>query len=116
MIQMISTFLKLSGLSSFVAAFNGFTHQVSKTMTEEIIAFGMEERARLAAMPSRRIAVAQDENFLQGVCWLAMEPESDFILLEELADNRDSDTLAATRWFWRSSASSSKAGSQPMGS
>ena len=95
-IRMISTFLKLSGISCFVAASNGSTHQVSKTMTEAIIAFGKEERARLApGMPTRSIAVAQDENFHEGVCLLAMEPASDFILLEELADNREADTWTA---------------------
>lgn len=92
-IQMISTFLKLTEISRFVAASTGSTREVAKTMTEAIITFGRDERARLApAMPTRRIAVAQDENFHEGVCLLAMEPASDFILLEELAANREADT------------------------
>lgn len=95
-LPMICAFLKLSGISHFVAASVGSVQKVSVAMTEQIIGFGAAERSRLAAgMPKRRIAVVSDENFHEGVCLLAIEPASDFILLEALHENREAATWDA---------------------
>jgi len=76
-VPLICAFHKIAGLSRFVAASYGSVQDVSAEMTDVIVDFGKEERALLAPhMPARRIAVAQDENFHEGVCLVAMEPAS----------------------------------------
>lgn len=95
-VNMISAYLKLTGLARFVAASYGSQYGVASAMTDATIRFGQQERATLAAeMPRRQIAVAQDENFHQGVCLVAMEPSSGFILLEERHENREAATWTA---------------------
>lgn len=93
---MLSAWLRLSGLMRFVAASVGSVHKVSTAMSDQIINFGAQERSRLAAeMPERQIAVALDENFHEGVCLVAMEPASGFILCETVEENREAATWDA---------------------
>ena len=48
------------------------------------------ETARLAKdMPQKDITVTQDETFTGGLCLVTMDPESTFIILEQLAQARD---------------------------
>jgi uncharacterized protein YukE len=62
-------------------------------MEEAVVAFGKEEKKRLAAgMESRQITVCEDETFHPAVCLVAIEPVSNFILLEQYADNRKAKT------------------------
>jgi hypothetical protein len=52
-----------------------------------------EETARLAVqMPPKDITVTQDETFTGGLCLVAIEPVSNYILLEQTAPTRDHDT------------------------
>jgi len=58
-----------------------------------VIAFDEEERSRLAeGMSPKQITVCQDETFHPEPCLVAIEPVSNFILLEKYADNRKADT------------------------
>ncbi|MCP4166994.1 MAG: hypothetical protein GY759_14050 [Chloroflexi bacterium] len=66
---------------------------MSVTMEEAVIAFGEEEQARLAeGMSAKQITVCQDETFHPQVCLVAIEPVSNFLLLEKYADDRKGKT------------------------
>nr|AFS60661.1 unknown protein [bacterium symbiont of Theonella swinhoei pTSMAC1] len=89
-IRLASLFLNLSGLDRFVAASYGAQQQVNGQVEQAIIDYRQSETARLAKnMPHKDITVTQDETFTGGLCLVAMEPESNFIILERLAQARD---------------------------
>ncbi len=55
--------------------------------------FGDMERARLSEdMPKKLITICEDETFHPQICLVGIEPESNFILLEEYADDRSATT------------------------
>lgn len=89
----IGEFLVLTGLSEFVAASAGTMHASMNSMQDQIIAFGREQKQKLGAdMMPRDICTVQDETFFPKTCLVAMEPVSNFILLEEYAEKRDAKT------------------------
>ncbi len=58
-------------------------------MEESIIEFSKEEANRLAkGMKSKEITVCQDETFHPETCLVAIEPDSNFILLEKYSKGR----------------------------
>jgi hypothetical protein len=92
-VRTICTFLQLSGLWRVVACGFGTQQSVVKAMEESIITFGEKERERLAAkMQHKRITVTLDETFPCQTCLVASEPVSNFILVEQFADNRRAET------------------------
>lgn len=92
-IHNVCNFLKLCGLSAFVASSYGAQQKVSKDMDTGIIEFAQMEQGRLSAqMPKKRICICEDETFHPDVCLVAMEPVSNFILLEEYAPDRTAKT------------------------
>lgn len=95
-VDLVCTFLKLTGLDAFVAASHGEQHGVAATMTEQTVTFGAQQRERLASrMAPRTIALAEDETFPEGVLLEAMEPVSGFILHEKDAPDREAATWTA---------------------
>jgi hypothetical protein len=89
----VGAFLKLTGLNAFVAASHAVLRAVADAMEGEIVDFGAAQRQALAAkMPWRQIALCQDETFHPAVCLVAIEPASNFILLERYAENREART------------------------
>ena len=95
-VRAVCDFLQLSGLWRVVAAGYGTQQEAVKCMEEAIAAFGAQERARLAAaMAPRDISIAQDETFHENPCLVAIEPVSNFILVEEYAQDRRAETWAA---------------------
>src|SRR5499425_2685855 len=55
-----------------------------------VVVYHQDETARLATdMPRKDLTVTQDETFTGGLCLVTMDPESHFILLEQLAQTRD---------------------------
>jgi hypothetical protein len=95
-VRSLCTFLELSGLWRVVAAGYGTQQQTVKTMEEAIVAFGTEEKKALAAnMRPKSITVTQDETFHDKPCLVAMEPVSNFILVEEHAEDRRAETWNA---------------------
>ena len=55
-----------------------------------MVAYDQDETARLAkAMPKKDLTVTQDETFTGGLCLITIDPDSNFILLEQLAQARD---------------------------
>lgn len=92
-VRLVCTFLELSGLSPFVASSYSPQRKVSKAIEKEICAFEKEEEARLATeMKPQKISVAQDETEHARSCLVAIEPVSNYILLEKYAENRKADT------------------------
>lgn len=92
----VGEFLRLAGLGEFVATSHAVMHELGGDMEQAIVDFGTFQRAALAAgMRPRPIVVAQDETFHPEVCLVAIEPASNFILLERYAPNREAATWTA---------------------
>ena len=92
-IRRASLFLELTLLDRFVAPSYGAQHGVAMALEEAVVTFGQEEGDRLGAtMPARQLAVCEDETFHPEPCLVAIEPVSNFILLEQYAP----DYTAAT--------------------
>src|SRR5882724_8963046 len=95
-IRLVCLLLKRTGLDRFVGASYGTQHQVNRQVEEAIVAYRREESARLAQdMPAKAITLAKDETFTGGLCLVAIEPKSNYIVLEQEAHARDQDTWHA---------------------
>ena len=86
-------FLQLSGLDEFIAPSYGAQQTVAEEMESLLIRFGQEEDQRLARqMPPREITLCEDETFHPQICLVAIEPVSNFILVEQYQPQRDAET------------------------
>jgi hypothetical protein len=89
-IRLVCLFLHLTGLDRFVAASYGAQQQVNVHIEQAIVDYDQTETPRLAqAMPHKDLTVTQDETFTGGLCLITMDPESNFIIVEQLAQARD---------------------------
>src|SRR5215468_969596 len=94
--RLVCLLLKLTGLDRFVAVSYGAQQQVNRHVEEAIVAYRREESARLAQdMPAQAITLAKDATCTGGLCLVAREPKSTYILLEQAAPARDQDTWHA---------------------
>jgi hypothetical protein len=92
-IRQVCLFLGLSGLRRFVASSYGSQQEAITALEGEAGDFDDVERTRLGEqMPHRQITVVEDETFHPQPCLVAIEPVSDFTLLEQYADNREAKT------------------------
>jgi hypothetical protein len=92
-IRLVCQFLELSALDRFAASSYGAQQQVSQAMQAEISAFGAQEQLRLAqTMAPKKITVCEDETYHPEICLVAIEPVSDFILVEKYTQHRDAET------------------------
>ena len=92
-IRLVCRFLELTALDRFVGASYGTQQQVNRHVEEAIVTYQQEETARLAqGMPPQEITVTQDETVTGGLCLVAIEPVSNYILLEHPAEARDHET------------------------
>ncbi|MCP4566965.1 MAG: hypothetical protein GY841_05230, partial [FCB group bacterium] len=92
-IHNVSNFLKETGLSLFIASSYSTQCRVSKQMDELIVLFGDNEKSKLAkGMPEKKIGLLEDETFHPKTCLVAIEPVSNFIIMEKYAENRESAT------------------------
>src|SRR5262252_10857960 len=92
-IRLVCLFLHLTGLDRFVAASYGAQQQVNRRVEEAMVVYHQDETARLGKdMPHKDLTVTQDETFTGGLCLITMDPESNFIILEQLAQARDQST------------------------
>ena len=88
--DLVVLFLQLSQLNKLVAGSHGTVHKLSVKMEEATLHFGKKERDRLSAkMPKKKITVCQDETYHPEICLVAIEPVSNYILLEQYDDKRD---------------------------
>jgi len=95
-IRLVCLFLQMTGLNRFVGASYGTQQRVNLGVEEAIVAYRREETERLAqAMVPQDITATQDETFTGGLCLVAIEPVSNYILLEQPAEARDQDTWRA---------------------
>jgi len=92
-IRLVCLLLRLAGLDRFVGASYGSQQHVNHQVEDAIVTYRREESTRLAQdMPRKTINVAQDETFTGGLCLVAIDLESNYILLEQTAQGRDQDT------------------------
>jgi len=92
-IHNVSNFFKLCGLDAFVAASYSAQRKVSNEMDKSILSFGETELRRLIKeMPEKWITLCEDETFHPDICMVAVEPVSNFIVLEEYVERRDGET------------------------
>jgi hypothetical protein len=92
----ISLFFRLSGLDSFVASSFGSVQKAVAQLEKNILDFGEKQGADLGArMTPKRISLAEDETFHPDICLVAIEPVSDFIVVEEYAPDRKAETWTA---------------------
>jgi hypothetical protein len=92
-IRNLSWFLELSGLGEFIAPSYGAQQAMAEEMESLLIRFGQEEDKRLAAqMSPREITLCEDETFHPQICLVAVEPVSNFILVEQYQPQRDATT------------------------
>ena len=88
-VRHVCELFELVGLDQFIASSYGAQYSVSTKMEQAITDFDHSERERLAAsMPPKEITVCQDETFHPETCLVAIEPVSNFLLLEKYADSR----------------------------
>jgi hypothetical protein len=86
-------FLQLSNLDTFIAPSYGAQQAVAEEMESLLAQFGKEEDQRLAAsMPPCEITLCEDETFHPQICLVAIEPVSNFILVEQYQPQRDAKT------------------------
>jgi hypothetical protein len=95
-IRLVCLFLNLTGLDRFVAASYGAQQQVNRHVEQAMVTYHHDETVRLAnGMPHKDLTVTQDETLTGGLCLITMDPESNFIILEQLAQARDQTTWDA---------------------
>ena len=96
-IRLVGLLIELTGLGPFIASSYGSQQRLSVEIQAALAEFGAEERSRLAAsMERKKTTVCEDETSLsEDICLVAMEPVSNFILLEEYAEKRDTATWDA---------------------
>jgi hypothetical protein len=88
-IRLVCQYLELTGLDRFVASSYGTQQKVSVQMEQALVEFDKEEKMRLTeGMKPKEITVCQDENFHSDPCLVAIEPVSNFILLEKYSESR----------------------------
>jgi len=92
-LRSVGWFLQLSGLAEFLPPSYGAQQSFATQLETLLGQFGQQEDQRLAAeMPPREITVCEDETFHPQICLVAIEPVSNFLLLEQYASQRDAET------------------------
>ncbi len=92
-IHNVAHFFELAGIAPFIATSYGACQKVSSEIDALLIAFEQQEQQRLRAqMPQKKISICEDETFHPEVCLVAIEPRSNYILLESYAPNRRGET------------------------
>jgi hypothetical protein len=93
-IRLVADFLRLAGLDRFVACSRGALHPLLVHLESDLAAFAEQHQPILAQqMPCKTITVSTDEHFHeQDNCLVAIEPVSNFILVECYRGHRDANT------------------------
>ena len=92
-VRLVTEVLELSGLSAFVGASYGSQQALNAALEQAVVDVAAEQRQALAAgMAPRPISVCEDETFHPAICLVALEPVSNFILLEQYAEDRTAAT------------------------
>ncbi len=92
-IHNVSEFIKLCGLSPFIASSYTSQCRASGKMDDFIIEFGENEQQKLSkTMRPKQITLAEDETFHPQTCLVSMEPYSNYIIAEKYSENRKGET------------------------
>ena len=92
-VRVVCTFLELSGLAQFVGGSYGVQQAFNAALEGAVGDYAREQRTKLAAgMAPRQVTLCEDETFHPEVCLVAVEPVSNFIVLEQYAENRSTAT------------------------
>jgi hypothetical protein len=96
-LRLIGAFLQMAQLDRFVACSRGALHPLAAHLESSLAAFRDQEQPLLAQqMKPQTITVVPDEHFHGPKnCLVAVEPLSNFILVECYRDRRDADTWTA---------------------
>jgi hypothetical protein len=96
-IRLLGRFLEQTRLDRFVASSYGTQQALAVRLQAQLVAYADEEKQRLGAtMAPKKITVCPDENFHgQQACLVAVEPASNFLLLEAYYPQRDGVTWTA---------------------
>ena len=87
--RQVCQFFELTGLDRFIASSYGTQQKVAVKIEASIADYDKEEKSRLAEkMTPKEITTCEDETFHPETCLVAIEPVSNFILLEKYADGR----------------------------
>jgi hypothetical protein len=96
-IRMVCLFLELTELDRFVASSYGPQQKVSVSIEKTVVEFGHHEQDRLAeGMEAKKVTVCEDETFHPQTCLVAIEPVSNFILLEKYTCSRKSEEWSSS--------------------
>ena len=89
-IRLVGLLLHLTGLNRFVAASYGAQQQVNLQGEHAMVTSRHDATARLAQdMPRKDLTVPQDATMTGGLCLVTMAPESNGMLVAQLAQTRD---------------------------
>ena len=92
-VRLVCEFLELSGLSAVDGASYGSQYALTVQVQDAVVQQARAQRHALATgMPPRAVTVCEDETFHPDVCLVAIEPVSNFILLEQYAPDRTAAT------------------------
>jgi hypothetical protein len=93
-IRPLGRFLELTQLNPFVAASYGAQQRLATLLQDLLGQYDQEQRQHLAgAMKPKDITLCEDENFHgDQPCLVAIEPVSNFLVLEVYRPHRDADT------------------------
>lgn len=92
-LRVVQVFLELSMLDQVVASSRGSVEKRIKQLESNIAIFGTQQEEMLGkGMRKKTISVCLDETFPSGICLVAIEPVSNYILLEKMAEKRDCTT------------------------
>jgi hypothetical protein len=92
-VRVVCAFLQLSGLDKFVAASYGTQQALNVALEGAMQDYAREQRVKLAeGMAPRQASVCEDETYHPEICLVAIEPVSNFILLEQYAEDRSAAT------------------------
>lgn len=91
-LRVLSNLLRDAGLAPFLGTSIAAQWELSCAVDNAIVAFGEAQQARMApALAGKEITLAADENFHEGPCLVAIEPASNFVVVEKVADARGVD-------------------------
>jgi hypothetical protein len=92
-VRVVCTLLELSGLAQFVGGSYGVQQAFNAALEGAVGDYAREQRVKLAAgMAPRQVTLCEDETFHPEVCLVAVEPVSNFIVLEQYAADRSAAT------------------------
>lgn len=92
-VAMVRAFLVHAGLHTLVACSESSLRKARSAIIDSTVAWGdAQDRALAAQMTKKPVMICADENFHEGMMLVAIEPVSNFILLERHAKHRDAET------------------------